>query len=335
MKKVLFNRLGIILLCLFMFLQVNAQDHPRFTFNTNSKTNKSTVPVETIKKMEKNVEAVFSEINTKFRTDAPVLNISSTNATKVGIDRIQSLWKTSHFYCTETNNAIDRVLERGKVGYQIRNIHVFFASGSSLEDQYQDIVIDFDLDGRICDLYEAIEEVQYQKIMQNSDAVTDSRYREMIVNFVESFRSAYNRKDLSYLEAVYSDDALIITGTEFERRKYDKETRKAYTEREYRYRVESKEDYLNRLKNNIFENNKVIDIKFEIQPPVKLKDKPIYGVMIKQYWHSSTYNDEGWLFLIIDYEDVNAPCIHVRTWQPLNTPEEELFGLDSPEFRIY
>lgn len=331
MKKVLFNRFSVILLCLFMFLRANAQDHPRFFFNTKG----STLSEGTIKKMERNVEAVFSEINSKYRADAPVLNISSINATKDGIECIQALWNTSHFRCTETNNAIDRVLERGRVGYQIRNIPVFFASGSSPEDQYQDIVIDFDLDGRICNLYEAIEEVQYQKIFENSESVTDFRYREMIANFVESFRSAYNRKDLAFLEAVYSDDALIITGTEFVRRKYDKETRKSYTEREYRYRVESKEEYLNRLKNNIFKNNKVIDIKFEIQPPVKHKDKPLYGVMIKQYWHSSTYNDEGWLFLIIDYEDVNAPCIHVRTWQPLNTPEEELFGLDSPEFRIY
>lgn len=335
MEKVLFNRLGVILLCLFMFLQANAQDHPRFTFNTNSKTNKSSVPVETIKKMERNVEAVFSEINSKYRTDDTVLNISSTNATKDGIECIRALWKTSHFRCTETNNAIDCVLERGRDGYQIRNIHVFFASGSSPEDQYQDIVIDFDLDGKICNLYEAIEEVQYQKIFENSESVTDSRYREMIANFVESFRSAYNRKDLAFLEAVYSDDALIITGTELVRMKYDEETRKSYTEREYRYRVESKDDYINRLNDNIFKYNKVIDIKFEIQPPVKHKDKPIYGVMIKQYWHSSSYDDEGWLFLIIDYEDVNAPCIHVRTWQPLNTPQEDLFGLDSPEFRIY
>lgn len=331
MKKEIFNRFCLIVLSLFAFLQVNAQDHPNFVI----KRKKCPLNERLIKTMENNMEAVFAEINSAYSRNKGELNISQTNATIGAINRIQSLWETSHFRCTETNNAVERVLERGKTGYQIRNIHVFFASGSSPEDQYQDIVIDFDFDGKICDLYEAIEEIQYNKIIGNSEGTTDFRYRQMVVDFVESFRSAYNRKDLPYLEAVFSDDALIITGTEITRRKIDKETRMSYTEREIKYRVESKEEYINRLRDNIFKNNKVIDIKFEIQPPVKHKDKPIYGVLIKQDWNSSTYKDKGWLFLIIDYEDVNAPCIHVRTWQPLDTPKEKLFGLDSPEFRIY
>lgn len=331
MKKLLFNRFGVILLCLFMLLRANAQDRPRFYINTKG----SSVPVDTIKKMESNIEGVFSEINSKYRANDSVLNISSSNATEIAIERIQALWKTSRFRCTELNNIIPRVLTRGGNGYQIRNIPVFFASGSSPEDQYQDIVIDFDFDGKICDLYEAIEEVQYQKIFENSESVTDYRYRQMVAHFVESFRSAYNRKDLPYLKAVFSDDALIITATEVIRREFDKEKRKAYTKREYKYRVESKDEYIQRLEEKIFQNNKVIDIKFKIKSIQKHKDRPLYGVTIKQDWNSSTYNDKGWLFLIIDYEDVNAPCIHVRTWQPLNTPQDSIFGLDSPEFRIY
>ncbi len=331
MKKVLFNRFSLIVLSLFAFLQVSAQDHPTFVINRKECTLRESL----IKTMENNVEVLFATINSAYNRNEENLNISETCATTTAKERIQDLWTTSHFRCTEMNNIISRVLTRGNNVYQIRNIPVFFASGSSPEDQYQDIVIDFDLNGKICDLYEAIEDIQYQKIFENSESVTDYRYRQMVADFVESFRSAYNRKDLPYLEAVYSEDALIITGTVIGLQKDTSiENIVTYTPK-IRYSVQSKDEYIKRLREKIFKNNKVIDIKFKIQSINKHKDKPIYGVLIKQDWNTSTYNDKGWLFLIIDYEDVNAPCIHVRTWQPLDTPQDSIFGLDSPEFRIY
>lgn len=331
MKKVLFNRFSLVVLSLFAFLQVSAQDHPTFVINRKECTLRESL----IKTMENNVEVLFATINSAYNRNEENLNILETCATTTAKERIQDLWATSHFRCTEMNNIISRVLTRGNNVYQIRNIPVFFASGSSPEDQYQDIVIDFDLNGEICDLYEAIEDIQYQKIFENSESVTDYRYRQMVADFVESFRSAYNRKDLPYLEAVYSEDALIITGTVIGLQKDTSiENIVTYTPK-IRYSVKSKDEYIKSLREKIFKNNKVIDIKFKIQSINKHKDKPIYGVLIKQDWNTSTYNDKGWLFLIIDYEDVNAPCIHVRTWQPLDTPQDSIFGLDSPEFRIY
>ena len=38
------------------------------------------------------------------------------------------------------------------------------------------------------------------------------RYRQMILDYVEQFRTAYNTKDIAFLEQIFSDDALIITG---------------------------------------------------------------------------------------------------------------------------
>ena len=38
---------------------------------------------------------------------------------------------------------------------------------------------------------------------------------------------------------------------------------------------------------------------------------------LRQEWRSSTYSDEGYLFLLWDFpEDGGDPIIHVRTWQP-------------------
>ena len=41
----------------------------------------------------------------------------------------------------------------------------------------------------------------------------------------------------------------------------------------------------------------------------------IYGVTLHQAWRSSTYNDDGWLFLLWDFNNEEQPQILVRTWQ--------------------
>ena len=57
-------------------------------------------------------------------------------------------------------------------------------------------------------------------------------------------------------------------------------------------------------------------LKFEnAEVNQELYDK-IYGVQLKQGWNSSTYSDEGYLFLMIDFTNPKEPIIHVRAWQP-------------------
>ena len=38
------------------------------------------------------------------------------------------------------------------------------------------------------------------------------RRRQLILDFVERFRTAYNQRDIQFLNQIFSDDALIITG---------------------------------------------------------------------------------------------------------------------------
>ena len=78
----------------------------------------------------------------------------------------------------------------------------------------------------------------------------------------------------------------------------------------------SKNEYLKRLK-KVFEKNDFVRIQFD---EISIQRHPqfdnIYGVQLKQRWHSSTYSDEGYLFLMIDFMDPQEPIIHVRAWQP-------------------
>ena len=102
---------------------------------------------------------------------------------------------------------------------------------------------------------------------------------------------------------------------------------------------QTKQEYLNNLE-KVFKTTKYVNVKFEdievVQHP---KFDDIYGVTLKQHWHTNRYHDEGYLFLMIDFRDADFPLIQVRTWQPYKnkygeivTSEKDIFHLGS--FRI-
>lgn len=75
----------------------------------------------------------------------------------------------------------------------------------------------------------------------------------------------------------------------------------------------------------MFRNNKYINVKFSDYKIVRHGAKPnYYGVTLKQDWATSSYKDQGIVFLVWDFTNEDAPKIHVRTWQPLT---EQAFAL--------
>jgi len=67
----------------------------------------------------------------------------------------------------------------------------------------------------------------------------------------------------------------------------------------------------------VFKKNEFINIQFEDNIVKKRDNKSeIYGINIKQNYFSSTYADQGYLFLMVDMADTSNPIIHVRAWQP-------------------
>jgi len=178
-----------ILVPFFAFtLVVNAQHKTEFEFV-------ETTSVDIRKKMQDNVGSVFGSIHDSYFAGRNNLNISRNNATPDAIEQIQALWSTSHFYCTETD-VISRVLKTAR-GWQVRGIPVFFKQGGTDADRYQDIVIEFTSDGRISDVFIALPMHQVAEILKAQDEVTDLRRRQLILGFVENFRTAYNRRILS------------------------------------------------------------------------------------------------------------------------------------------
>ena len=302
-----------LLVCFTSLWVVNAQHKTEFEFV-------ETVSDEMRKKMQDNVGTVFGSIHDSYFAEKTNINISRNNATPDAIEQIQALWSTSHFYCTETD-VIARVLKSAR-GWQVRGIPVFFKQGGTDADKYQDIVIEFASDGKISDVFIALPMHQVAEILKAQDEVTDLRRRQLILGFVENFRTAYNRKDIDYLDRVFSNDALIIVGRELR-------SRGDGLPPPVHYDVRTKKEYMDGLK-RAFARNQYINIKFseiEVMQHSNPGSNHIYGVMLRQDWNTTTYSDTGWIFLMIDFKDEDNPLIWVRTWQPISVPKNQVFWL--------
>ncbi len=150
--------------------------------------------------------------------------------------------------------------------------------------------------------------------------------KEVLVSFLENYKTAYALERYDYLDKIFSEDALIITGSVVNKAttSIDDPTPKL-NEREVKYRKQTKQEYLERLK-TVFDSNEFINIKFAQNEMKKLKDE-LYFIQIKQDYYSENYGDSGWLTLRVDVNDPQNPIIYVRVW-------EENYNPDSPYSKV-
>lgn len=222
-------------------------------------------------------------------------------------------WKMSPMSCPVSK--IEEICLETPDGYQVRNIPVsMMAAADSVRSQ--ELVFNLTRSGEIDNISIAIEANKYKEIMAEHESVEDLFRRQVIVDFVENYRTSYNRKDLKYIESVFSDNALIITGKVVREKPKSDFAMRSLSPEKIVYQKKTKGEYIASLK-KVFASNSYINVVFDevevIQHP-KLTD--IYGVTLKQEWNSSRYRDVGFVFLMIDFQDELHPLIQVRTWQP-------------------
>lgn len=263
------------------------------------------------KQIEKNVSALLTEL-TEAQEKNSALNYTKVGITKEAKQQIDMLWMNVHFMVEEPE-VVERCLMTSN-GFQVRNIPLTLKAleGETVNDDYQEAVINFDKTGQIVSFFFTIGMNMYSKVMQNSNEISDVRRRMAILDYVEHFRTAYNMKDLPFLQQVFSDDALIITGQVVKVQKSEVFP----SGNKFVYKKQNKQQYLTNLA-NAFKVAKYIKVNFDdikvVAHPTK---KDVYGVTLHQEWNTNRYSDEGFVFMIWDFTNEDEPKIHVRTWQP-------------------
>lgn len=294
-----------ILLC-FLPLGVMAQDI-KFTINDG-------IPNGPIKeRMETGISKLLCEINEACAQERS-LRLDYIDMALGGKKSLQYLWQNLHFFC-EDNVILERCLTSAE-GYVIRNIYI--QVNPMIEDYDEEreraLTIRLTKDGQIASVVMAASDMAYEKIVRNGLSVTDMERRQTILGFVENFRSHYDEKDINALEQIFSDDALIITGTVIMKRDYKGDM--PHLKPEIVYKTQGKVEYLHNLAAN-FKRNKYIKVTFSEIEVVRHPTNPdYYAVTLRQHWKSSSYEDDGYLVLLWEFREGQDPIIHVRTWQP-------------------
>lgn len=319
MKKIFF-----IAVLSFMFSMVSAQNNVDFEIADGL----SNATLRT--RMEQQVSKLLTAINTA-ESNGRNVNFNGIDIDDMASHSIVMLWGNVRFRTLDDEIVTNCIrLGGGQFsGWQVRNIEVEMKplDETYKENKIQEVSIDFDKNGRIVDFNFTLGINQYMRIIKEGEELDDLDRRMQILHYVEQFRNAYNQKDINFMDAVFSEDALIITGKVIRRVPNELQIRSARPE--IQYTKQSKQQYLANLK-RVFARNGYINVKFDEIKVLRHGANPnFYGVTLIQHWNSSTYSDEGILFLVWNFENPDSPQINVRTWQPMETPDDDIFTLDN------
>ena len=203
-------------------------------------------------------------------------------------------------------------------GWEVRGIKVRVDVGDLKVSPIKYLIATLDGGARLTGLRFSLPQHDYQELLEAGEDRVDSLHREEVLAFLEVFLSAYNKKNIDYLERIYSDDALIIVGTVVEPRPEFNDLAapvKMTSPQVVKYRRVSKQDYIKALRRWLLPAGHV-DIRFEDIHIMRHRTMPnVYGVKLAQHWEVSDYQDDGFLFLTIYFQENDHPLVLVRVWQ--------------------
>ena len=209
-----------------------------------------------------------------------------------------------------------------------RSIPMCFSFKNNTRKFVESVCFTFDSENKINCVAFGLGEEAVADILKRTDYSENARM--VLTQFLENYKTAFALKRLDYIESIFDDNALIITGTVVKRTDYkNQEERTRYLDNKIiKYNRFSKNEYIKHLQ-RCFESNEYVNIHFANNDVVKAGGSygEVYGIQIKQDYYSTNYGDTGYLFLCVDLNDPDNPIIKVRTWQPDRDPDFGLYGL--------
>lgn len=291
-------------------------------------------------KMAENARIFLDALNNAVMMTGTSPVISSKIMTETAQQEFQTLWKNGQF-CCEQNLVNATLVMYSDQGVKDKKECAYEIEGIPVQMQVEDgepkaLNILFNGQGKICGLTFGLNTKMLKNIADKDDSEIDAVRKKIIRRFLEEFRTAYNRKDMAFLEKVYSDDALIIVGRTIQK----KDNQIALTNSDFKgvskknveYLKTSKSVYLRRLQ-SVFNTNDYIDVEFDSieiakHPNTSKRYENQYCINLEQSWTSSKkngagYHDDGYLFLLVNFDDLSQPTIQIRTWQDMKDTERE------------
>ena len=195
----------------------------------------------------------------------------------------------------------------------------------------EDVIFYFDSEGKIDNMAFGLGIDVTNEIINRSAQSWSNEAREILLQFLENYRTAYALERIDFIESIFSNDAQIIVG------KVLKSKPSMYTELNKNISIEGqqvieynhydKKSYVEHLR-GVFERNEFININFSdlsLRKITKISDKEKFVIQLAQDYKSSSYADKGYLMLLVDITNKEEPLIEIRTWQPNEVNIDNVF----------
>lgn len=202
-----------------------------------------------------------------------------------------------------------------------RSVPMKFSFGNNTRSFTEDVTFTFNPEGKIECIAFGLGSAARDDIFAQGDETWTDEVKMTIATFLENYKTAFALKRYDYISSIFDENAYIIVGHKLRKlNKIQGEYNGFSTSDEYEYSRKSKEEYLRTLE-QCFKSNEYININFANNDVMKAAmGGDVFGIQIKQDYHSQHYGDQGYLYLFVDLNDKDMPIIKIRTWQPERNP---------------
>lgn len=215
-----------------------------------------------------------------------------------------------------------------------RSVPMKFTFKNNKRAFVEDVTFTFNKDEKIESVAFGLDKTARDDIFQRESPWSED-VRMQIATFLENYKTAFALKRLDYIQSIFDDDAIIIVGHVTKHVNKKGENQRYIDNEMVKYTRQDKNTYLKNLEKS-FNSNEFINIRFTDNEVKKMgKGGETYGIQIHQDYYSSHYGDTGYLFLMVDLNEMDAPIIKVRTWQPNRDPNiNGNFERDDPYYGL-
>lgn len=200
-----------------------------------------------------------------------------------------------------------------------RSIPMSFSFNGGKKKFIEDVTFTFNPEGKIESLAFSLGSTASECIFSKGGDKWGDFTKMTIASFLENYKTAFALKRLDYIKSIFDEDALIIVGHVVKKAPATKKGDMMFAlhnQEEVNYYQKSKKEYIDQLE-KCFKSNEYVNIRFADNDIAKAGyGGNTFGIQIKQDYASSSYGDQGYLFLMVDFNDEEAPLITIRTWQP-------------------
>jgi hypothetical protein len=194
----------------------------------------------------------------------------------------------------------------------------------------EDVVFYFDRNGKIDNVSFGLGIDTTNEVLNRKGSAWNDEVREVLLEFLENYKTAYSLKRLDYIKSIFADDAVIIVGKVVKKKNATPAAENNISiegQGIIEYNKLTKNQYIDNLE-RVFMRNEFIHLDFselQMRKILKITDADKFIIQLAQEYDSSRYSDKGYLMLFVDITNRNEPFIEVRTWQPDAVNIEEVF----------